>query len=195
MTSLPPLASVQSANFFESMYQNSPDPWNFAGSAYERRRYATTIRSLLRPSYETAFEPGCSVGELTAELAMRCRRVIATDIAPTAIARARRRCSHLANVEIGCSDLLAAIPQIPLDLVVFSEIGYYFGEQVLGDLAASIAATLQSGGEFVAVHWLGDSREHVLHGNKVHDVLKEVLPIRWMKGERHCGFRIDTWVR
>jgi hypothetical protein len=34
------------------------------------------------------------------------------------------------------------------------------------------------GGEFVAVHWRGESGDHVLHGDEVHAVLKETLQHR-----------------
>jgi methylase of polypeptide subunit release factors len=55
-----------------------------------------------------------------------CTHVIATDIAPTAVACAQRRCKGLENVSIYCADVAAHVPQLPLDLAVFSEIGYYF---------------------------------------------------------------------
>jgi Nodulation protein S (NodS) len=54
---------------FEAKYRHSPDPWQFAASPYEQRRYAAILRSLSRARYSRAFEPGCSVGVLTAALA------------------------------------------------------------------------------------------------------------------------------
>jgi protein-L-isoaspartate O-methyltransferase len=194
MNTSPTILADTTGQFFESLYEQNPDPWNFAVSAYERRRYATTLSGLLRPYYQTAFEPGCSVGELTAELAARCERVIATDIAPSAVARARTRCARFPNVEISCSDLSISIPKAPLDLVVLSEIGYYFTERALRGIAAELAAQLQPGGEFVAIHWLGNSKDHVLRGDVVHGVLREALPLQWAVGARYSGFRIDTWV-
>jgi SAM-dependent methyltransferase len=180
---------------FEERYQSNPDPWNFAASAYERQRYRKVLEALPRARYARAFEPGCSVGELTARLAELCEWVIATDLAPTAVARARRRCRTLINVDIHCADIVTQIPPGPFDLIVFSELGYYFSRPLLGRVARALALTLESGGDFIAVHWLGESRDHVLHGDAVHAELMATLPLRWLRGERHAGFRIDCWRR
>jgi protein-L-isoaspartate O-methyltransferase len=180
---------------FEARYRADPDPWDFVSSTYERARYAATLGALGRRCYGTAFEPGCSVGELTAALAPLCIRVLATDIAPSAVATARRRCAGLGNVEIECADISKDIPDTSLDLVVFSEIGYYFVADELARIAANIAARLVDGGEWVAVHWLGHSDDHEIHADTVHETLSAVLPLRWVRGARHEGFRIDSWVR
>jgi protein-L-isoaspartate O-methyltransferase len=182
------------ASSFEGLYRENPDPWNFAGSDYERSRYATTLAALSRDSYGTTFEPGCSVGELTVHLAARCSRVLAIDIAPSAVARAQRRCRDCTNVDIVCGDVAAGVPVGPFDLIVFSEIGYYFELDALRHIAAALAGRMQPQGEFIAVHWLGHSRDHVLHGDAVHELLKQCLPLQWQKGACYGGFRIDTWV-
>jgi SAM-dependent methyltransferase len=178
---------------FERFYQSNPDPWQFATSTYERGRYRTTVESLPRSTYTRAFEPGCSVGELTAELARICEHVVATDIAPSAVKSARARCFGMPNVDISCGDGPADVPQGPFDLIVFSEIGYYFPVERLTEIAASLAGRLCRGGDFVAVHWLGSSPDHVLNGDEVHEELILGLPLVWLGGDRHPGFRIDSW--
>ena len=180
---------------FEARYRSTPDPWNFATSAYERLRYRETLDGLSRLRYRSAFEPGCSVGELTAQLALRCDRVLATDFAPTAAERARLRCAESDNVVVACADLSREIPEGPFDLVIFSEIGYYFSRDRLATLARRLSATLDDGGEFVAVHWLGHSRDHILHGDEVHEVLESSLGLERINARRAPGFRIDTWLR
>jgi trans-aconitate methyltransferase len=184
-----------SAFAFEHRYRANPDPWNFAGSAYERGRYRATMDALPRPGYGMAYEPGCSVGELTAQLAEICERVVATDIAPSAVDSARRRCAALANVDIYCADAATHAPPGPFDLIVFSEIGYYFTAPRLRLLAASMAARLCPGGDLIAVHWRGYSRDHLLHGDVVHSELRSHLPLQWLSAERHPGFQIDAWRR
>jgi len=67
--------SPTSAEFFETMYAEREDPWEFASSQYERDRYATIVRALNNRRYQYAFEPGCSIGILTAQLARFCDRV------------------------------------------------------------------------------------------------------------------------
>jgi hypothetical protein len=101
----------------------------------------------------------------------------------------------LENVCIRTGDLSREIPEGPFDLIVFSEIGYYFGHADLAAIAKSLAGTLTADGEFVAVHWLGHSQDHVLHGDEVHQVLVASLGLERIKNDRGPGFRIDTWVR
>lgn len=184
-----------SAAAFEARYRQSADPWDFANSKYERGRYQATVASLLRARYRSAFEPACSVGELTARLAPLCDQLIATDIAPSAVARARQRCRAFANVRLSQADLAAGSPPGPFDLIVFSEVGYYFDPITLLHIARTLTATLAPGGEMLAVHWLGHSGDHVLHGDTVHRLLRQWLSLEWIKGARHEGFRIDSWVR
>jgi protein-L-isoaspartate O-methyltransferase len=184
-----------SAAAFESMYQARPDPWHFATSTYEINRYQAIMSGLLRPAYAHAFEPGCSIGELTARLARVCRKVSAMDIAPTAVARARLRCAHLPHVDVQCGDAATDMPQGPFDLIVFSEMGYYFSAPALSQLIDRLIGSLVAEGELTATHWLGSSPEHVLHGDAVHAVLASHPRLRWMQGGRHDGFRIDSWQR
>jgi hypothetical protein len=184
-----------SESAFDARYRRSADPWDFATSAYERERYRTTIASLTRPSYRRAFEPACSIGELTARLAPLCAEVIATDISGAAVSRARQRCGALANVRVGHANIADGSPPGPFDLIVFSEVGYYFDRSTLVGIAADLEGKLVVGGEFVAVHWLGQSPDHVLHGDTVHELLAGCLSLEWLKGGRHEGFRIDTWTR
>jgi hypothetical protein len=76
---------VISREAFEERYRENPDPWNYHASAYERGKYQVTIDSLSRERFATAFEPACSVGELTAMLASRCNRLLATDVSESAL--------------------------------------------------------------------------------------------------------------
>ncbi len=187
-------SNAQSRAFFESQYHRSPDPWNFARSAYETDRYRATLSALSRLRYGRAYEPGCSVGVLTAALAPRCDYVLACDIAAAAVERARARCKDFPHVDIEQRDV-ADPPQQTFDLIVFSEIGYYFHPTALRRVALALANRLEPGGEFIAVHWLGHSADHVLHGDEVHAVLAANIPFEWLSGSRHPGFRIDSWRR
>jgi len=186
---------MRSAAAFEDKYRHDADPWNFRSSVYERGRYMQTMASLGRERYEYAFEPGCSIGELTVMLAGRCNRVLATEVSPSAAQRAVIRCADLPGVEIQCSDLKAAMPTGSFDLTVLSEIAYYFDTPEIAAMAERFAAHLVSGGELIAVHWLGHSPDHVLHGDEAHQVLLDTLPMMHVAGQRFAGFRIDRWVK
>jgi methylase of polypeptide subunit release factors len=73
------------------MYASSADPWELGSRWYEQRKYAITLALLPRQRYRHAFEPGCSVGVLTALLTQRCLQVTATDVAAAALDGADRR--------------------------------------------------------------------------------------------------------
>lgn len=188
-------ADTSSADFFEVMYQRDPDPWRFAESGYELSRYARVIAVLSGQRYARAFEPGCSIGVLTAQLAKLCDRVEAVDLAPTAAAEARKRCTALPNVHVSCGALDRQLPAELYDLLVFSEIGYYFEPTVWQDVCAQVVGRMQSGATLLAVHWLGASKDHRMSGDQVHEILRLQTGLRLTHEERHEGFRLDRWVR
>jgi SAM-dependent methyltransferase len=183
------------AESFESRYRRSPDPWHFSTSAYELARYQLTLAALPRDHYSRAFEPGCSIGELTARLAPRCGHLLASDISPTSVDLARQRCASFHNVHIECADVRDAVLQSQPDLIVLSELAYYFDCDELARLAARLGETLCNGGTLIAVHWLGSSPDHVLHGDEVHEILQRELPLHHVLSQRHDGFRLDRWAK
>jgi hypothetical protein len=103
-------------------------------------------------------------------LAGRCSRLLATDVSETAVQQARKRCAGWPNVRIECRDLRADFndptDNRPFDLIVFSEVGYYFDIESLATLARRLADALCTNGELIAVHWRGHSSDHLLHGMK-----------------------------
>ena len=66
--------------YFEEMYRSCEDPWGFRTRWYEQRKFAITMALLPLPRFRHAFEPGCSVGVLTEQLAGRCDTVTATEL-------------------------------------------------------------------------------------------------------------------
>jgi SAM-dependent methyltransferase len=187
--------STTSAEFFEQKYRDDPDPWHFAQSKYEQSRYDAIAAALGTRHYARAFEPGCSVGELTWRLAKRCSHLDAMDISPTAVARAQQRCREFPNVTFHTGSLPHQIPGYHFDLVVFSEIGYYFDEASLQGVGHALVTRIHTSGTLLAAHWLGRSKDHVLDGDRVHEILGELQGLRLEHSERHEGFRLDRWMR
>lgn len=181
---------------FEEAYRRDADPWNFATDAVEQRRYHITIAALPpRARYRRAFEPACSIGELTRRLALRCDTVVAWDCSPTALAEARHRCRGLDGVELSEATVPEQWPDGSFDLVVLSEVGYYFSADRLGEVRDRTVGSLDPGGALVAVHWLGHSDDHILHGDEVHDVLLTGDGLRHGGAYRDRTFRLDWWER
>ncbi len=181
--------------FFETIYSQSDDPWQLSTSPYEQGRYAATLRAIEGHRYKFAFEPGCSIGILTERLAAICDHVEAMDISPTAVAKARQRCRSLSNVNISQGALPYFASDHIFDLIVLSEIGYYMEAATLSTLAASLVEQLTPGGTLLAVHWLGNSPDHVLSGDQVHEILGSLPGLTNEESERYEGFRLDCWLR
>jgi cyclopropane fatty-acyl-phospholipid synthase-like methyltransferase len=184
-----------SQEFFDQKYRFADDPWNFATDSYEQQRYRAILRALGDRRFERAFEPGCSIGVLTEHLAARCGALVAMDISPTAAERARQRCEHLENVEIVCGSLPEDLPSATFDLIVFSEIGYYFDAANLAKLVEALTDRLDESGTLLSCHWLGVSKDHILSGDEVHEVLESAEALRHESGERRTDFRLDRWVK
>jgi SAM-dependent methyltransferase len=184
-----------SRKFFDALYQRNPDPWQFASSDYELGRYERIVQALSRSRYGRAFEPGCSIGVLTEQLASICDAVEALDISGLAVDRARQRCSHLSNVQIRQGTIPKDIPTGQFDLIVFSEIGYYFDETRLASLVDQMISVTGHGGTFLAAHWLGSSADHLLSGDRVHEVILEAKALVLDYSERRTEFRVDRWLR
>jgi SAM-dependent methyltransferase len=181
--------------FFEAKYQENGDPWAFASNDYEQDRYSKTLHALDSRRYKRAFEPGCSIGILTAHLASICEHIDAIDISPTAVRQARQNCADLSNVSVNCGSLPKDVPEGVFDLIVLSEIGYYFDRQELFVVGSRVAECLEPLGVLLAVHWLGHSSDHLIDGDAVHEVLGHLDGLSLEFSERHVGFRIDRWVR
>lgn len=170
-----PLRDQVDVESFEQLYRAHPDPWSFATSPYEQHRYERTIANLPLERYHRCFEPGCSVGVLTARLAERADQVVAQDPSPAAVANARRRLADVDNVELRIGSVPEVWPDGTFDLIVCSELGYYFTRQALRALIERMHSSLEAGGDLIAVHWLGHSPDHLLHGSVVHEEITDVL--------------------
>lgn len=188
-------SAITSPAFFEAKYRRAADPWNFAGSPYELNRYARIMNSLHPRRFVRAFEAGCSIGVLTRQLAGICGHVDALDFSATAVSHARRRCCRFRNVDIRLGSVPADVPPRLYDLIVMSEIGYYFNRTQLLDLAAGLAAQLLPGGILLGAHWLGQSGDHLLSGDEVHETLSSLANLKAAWSQRYSGYRIEHWIK
>lgn len=165
-----PVTSV-GQDYFDGMYARHDDPWGFDSRWYEERKRAVLLAALPRRWYRSVFEAGCSTGVTTALLADRGDRVLAIDLAPAAVAQAQRRMAGRASVEVRLARLPDEWPQGEFDLVVLSEVAYYWGDRDLArGLAASVAA-LTAEGHLVACHWRHPVAEYPRSGDDVHAAL------------------------
>jgi cyclopropane fatty-acyl-phospholipid synthase-like methyltransferase len=184
-----------SSSFFEAKYRENLDPWDFSSDAYELGRYDAIIRAISHRRYQRAFEPGCSIGVLTERLAAHCDAVEAIDFSPTAAAQAQARCAYLQNVEVRCAAVPDAFPAKGVDLLVLSEIGYYFTVETWQQIANKLIDSIPQGAIVLAAHWLGHSKDHCISGDEVHEILLPNAKLQIEHTERSRNMRLDRLVR
>jgi len=177
---------------FEQRYAAAADPWGFESSHYEQRKYDVTVASLPRERYSRCFEPGCSIGVLTGRLVDVADEVVAMDASPSAIDRARQRLAGVAGVELVVGAIPEDWPGGLFDLVVLSEIGYYWDAPALATIVARAKRATVPHGQIVAVHWLGSSPDHLLSGEEVHRILDADLG-RSIVHHRDVDFVLDVY--
>jgi SAM-dependent methyltransferase len=143
------------SEYFEDKYQADIDPWRFKTSEYERDKYQATLGSLTKDRYPAALEVGCSIGVLTKLLSPRCVSLLAVDSSPTAIEAAKSVSAP--NVVFRVANLPAEFPKGKFDLIVLSEILYYFDKSDLARVAQSCIDSISQDGQIVLCHWLGET--------------------------------------
>lgn len=183
------------ASYFHGIYERSADPWNFETSAYEAAKYRETLDSLPGSRYAHALEVGCSIGVFTKLLAERCDDLLSVDVSTRALNAARERCAGLAQVRLECMQIPREMPDGLFDLIVLSEVGYYWQREDLEQAAALLAQHQAPGGHLVLVHYTRPVPDYPLTGDQVHDMLRaraEWSPIEHRRGD---GYRLDVLER
>jgi LmbE family N-acetylglucosaminyl deacetylase/ubiquinone/menaquinone biosynthesis C-methylase UbiE len=159
------------ASYFDDLYARHEDPWSFDDRWYERRKRALTIAAMPDERYARALEIGCSLGHLTQLLAERCDDLLAVDVSQAAVQRARERLGDRARIE--CVDVLEDFPAGVFDLIVLSEVGYYFQLHQLDRVLAAAERALTPGGTLLACHWRHPVADYPLLGDQVHEALRD----------------------
>jgi SAM-dependent methyltransferase len=177
-------------DYFDRLYAEKPDPWSFATSGYELRKYDDTLAAL-GPHYAKALEIGCSVGVLTARLAPRCADLLAVDVSDRALATARQRCAAFPQVRFERASLPAEFPAETFDLVLVSEVAYYWSDGDFSLARDAIAAALPSGGDLLLVHFLPHVDDYVRDGDAVHEVFLADARFTPVHGHRADRYRLD----
>ena len=183
------------AGYFRERYAASPDPYGLAERWYEARKYALSLALLPRERYTSAFEPGCSVGVLTAMLAARCDSLLACDAVPDAVASAKARTAGLPGVRVVQRAIPGEWPPHSFDLIVFSELLYYFDDADLGQVLGLGLGSLRPGGHLLAVHWRHPAPNHPRTGDDVHEDLAAQPGLARLARYRDPDFTAEVYAR
>jgi 2-polyprenyl-3-methyl-5-hydroxy-6-metoxy-1,4-benzoquinol methylase len=165
--------------YFEEKYKADIDPWQFRTSEYEGDKYLATLGSLTKDKYTSALEVGCSIGVLTRLLNPRCVHLLAIDASATAIEAAKS--INDPNVAFRIANLPDEFPQGTFDLIMLSEVLYYFSASDLKRVARSCTDSISPDGEIVLCHWLGET-DYPLPGVDASelfaDIVRPTMPVR-----------------
>jgi SAM-dependent methyltransferase len=185
--------------YFDDVYRANTDPWAFTTSPYERGKYTDTLAALPRPHYPRAFEIGCSIGVLTAQLAQRCDQLLSVDVSEAALAQARQRCADLPQVTLQRLQVPQEFPEGQFDLILLSEVGYYWSKPDLARAADQMLAALPAGGQLLLVHWTPVVPDYPQTGDEVHEFFLDKArpggPLRHVHGHHADKYRLDLFER
>lgn len=162
-------------SIFERLHASADDPWSVRSSRYEQNKRQQTLDALPAGRFERAFEPGCSIGELTAALADRCDELLAVDLSATAVRRARARTGALPNVSVQQHAVPDWWPADDFDLIVLSEVCYFLDVKGLRQLLRQTLASLRPGGHVLLCDWRHPIEGWALDAVAVHRAAHEIL--------------------
>jgi SAM-dependent methyltransferase len=180
-------------DYFEDLYAESTDPWGFETSDYERKKYERTLESLGERRFRRAFEAGSSIGVFTAMLAPRCEELLAVDTSEKAVEIARERLAEQSHVRVERRTLPEEMPDGPFDLIVASEVLYYWPREVVLEALRSFEEILAQGGVLVAVHWRKETKTYPLQGDEVHELLVRHVRLANVKTIKEPEYRLDVF--
>ena len=181
--------------YFLDMYAAEPDPWGFTNRWYEQRKYQITMACLPRARYRRAFEPGCSVGVLTALLADRADHVDARDLVPVAVEQTTARLHATGandHVSVGRWDMRDPWPEAVYDLVVLSEVLYYLEADEAARFMAQTVEHLDADGHVVVAHWQTRVPEYPLSGGAARQIARETAGLQVLGTYRDDDFALDV---
>ncbi|WP_435081014.1 PIG-L family deacetylase [Clavibacter michiganensis] len=185
-------ASPSAAERFDAAYARAEDPWRVTTRWYERRKRLATLAALPDERYGRALEIGCSIGVTTVGLAERVDELLAVDVAPTAIERARARLADAPHVRLEVRDVGADWPDGAFDLVVMSEVGYYLDDAAFDRVLAALPGALGATGTLVACHWRHPEGDFRRTGDEVHARLAAVPGLHVLMRHEEDDFLLEV---
>jgi len=180
------------AAYFENLYAANPDPWDFETSPYEQQKYQATLAMLAGRHFTSALEIGCSIGVLTQNLAKQCDGLLAVDIAASALAAATARCAGLRHVSFENRQIPGNWPAQKFDLMLFSEVLYFFSPADIAVTAQKACASALPGAVALLVNYTGQIEEPCSGDDAADHFINAACPVfQRIRHARHGKFRID----
>lgn len=187
---------TRDAAYFERLYAQNPDPWNFTGSAYERQKYAATLAMLGDQRFAGGLEIGCSIGVLTKLLATHCDKLLGVDLTEQALRQAAARCAGEHHVSFQRMQIPQDWPEEPFDLIVLSEVLYFLNPADITRTAARSTTSLAPGGVLILVNYTENIDEPCSGEEAAEIFLRSAAPSAvCVNQKRDRSFRIDLLMK
>lgn len=121
--------SKKASAFFEKLWRRNDIGWANLESSEWQAVYERQLAMLQGRSYGRGLEIGCGSGCMTGQLARITDRLVALDIAPTALDHARRKVVCPNRVDFRVANIMEydVGAEGPWDLIVMSDTIYYLG--------------------------------------------------------------------
>lgn len=186
--------SPTSAQDFDAIFEQD-DPWGFETLWYEARKRDLLMAALPEARYARALEAGCATGMLTERLACRCDALLAIDVAARAVERMLARVAGQAHVEGRVARLPQEWPAGSFDLIVLSELGYFFTPDDWIATVNHAASALAPSGTIVACHWLRPFAERQMATRHIHAAIARQPGLYRHVRHLEPDFLLEVWSR
>jgi trans-aconitate methyltransferase len=162
------------SSVFDEIFRDNPDPWGYTTRFYEITKFRATIQALPKVQFKNAFEIACAIGVITEKLAPKCDRLLSVDCSELGLVEARKRCSHLPQVRFEQMQIPQQFPTEKFDLILFSEVGFFFTMPDLLETKQKIIDALLPGGYLLMVHFRSKAGHYFIQdGETVHNTFVE----------------------
>lgn len=158
----------------ERLY-STPDPYGLATDSYEQSKYDLIMQELAGGRFARTLEVGCGEGLLSERLVGLTDELVGVDISESAVGRARERfrgdrgTTTAGRVRFERRTLPFDMPEGTFDLVVCSDVLYYWEQRTLVTGTARLVDRLRPGGTLLLLHYRGDFGQ-ANSGDAVHDL-------------------------
>ncbi|WP_159500505.1 PIG-L family deacetylase [Microbacterium sp. 18062] len=187
-------AAPRTAADFDAFHARHEDPWGLESRWYERRKRALLLAALPREVFRRALELGCASGATTRVLAERAASVVAVDASEVALRRARDR-GVPGGAVFERHELPEDWPHGTFDLVVLSELGYYWTPGKLALALERIDGSASADAVLVLCHWRHPIEGAPQTGDDVHSAVSTRRDWRMLSRHVEEDFLLDVLVR
>ncbi|MGH3148265.1 MAG: class I SAM-dependent methyltransferase, partial [Rubrobacter sp.] len=97
------------------------------------------------------------------------------------------------HVRVERRSLPEEMPDGPFDLIVASEVLYYFPREEMLAVLRSLERGLAPGGALLAVHWRRETKTYPLQGDEVHELLATHSRLHKEKSIIERDYRVDLF--